>query len=966
MSSDPAQLRRRARVALHAAQEPVRRGWRRWVVERGTDDTEAATHRSCLVIAPHPDDQVVGCGATMARKAAAGTAVDVVVVTDGGHSPRSAVVATSARAGRRRRASVEACAVLGVDEHRLHFLGFEELTLEHAFDELVEALVEVIEATRADEVLVTTDRDWHPDHQVVHRAARTAASRAGHGPTVLAYPVWFWADGPWTAHPDAGLAARLRDLVPDVFEGLVLPSARLVSTEGFIEDKREAFSRFASQTTDVTGEPGWAPFSAGGLALFAGAWEVFLPTGAGDQAHGDRPAGGTPPDPAAGLAVLDEVADTFDADLPAGAVVGSTSTSGARRQGVDVESTMSVDNGALRLAPLRDLGFGRQGLAYGPFPRRAGLTLAVTALHSHHAAETNLLHHGRRAALRRVLRDVRQGRWRLPHLVDSLAVGFQGEPVPAEPRGRGSGFVLRSAGVLNGELTARVGTGRLRAHAGIEELPVTFVVALRERGAVLYASSLAGAAGLAGFPNMRPVAVDHADDTSLVWASIQQAVHGEVGHDLASRVEAVRVVQVAALAPWPGTAVVADHLDGAGPLEGSAALVGGPWREVEGRLSRSPAGLVAGPAGGAAVVEGASPAGLVHAVVRTTGRFAGGGGAVGLRWRCAPDGSSGWRVVVRAGEAELAVAVDHRWEVVACAPVHLPSAATRSLQVLDDGRRMSAHLDGGLLFDRWFDDARHADQRGVGVELGPEALARLADLEAHPRQVPLPAELGVAAPWSEEGAVVRVADDFAGDDGELAAASAAGRPGPRWERSFGSGAFHLTGGELRVQASRAAPNPGRTCYTVPWPEVGFADVAVVARPPGTGRGQAHGSRAGVVLWQDDDTHVLVNVWLDDSPNHDGSAVSMFFRDRGYERLYDSPWANVGRKVTWGAPFELRVACDGDRVLVRLDGEPVLYRRLTDLYPSTPGLQVRRVGVVANYEWGDDTGSAFLRFVARGR
>ena len=59
----------------------------------------------------------------------------------------------------------------------------------------------------------------------------------------------------------------------------------------------------------------------------------------------------------------------------------------------------------------------------------------------------------------------------------------------------------------------------------------------------------------------------------------------------------------------------------------------------------------------------------------------------------------------------------------------------------------------------------------------------------------------------------------------------------------------LLSGLTAVRAGREAPNPGRTCYTVPWPDPGFADVAVTVHPPGSGRGEGHGSRAGIVLWQ---------------------------------------------------------------------------------------------------------------------
>ncbi|MPY94513.1 MAG: hypothetical protein GEV08_16080 [Acidimicrobiia bacterium] len=966
MLLDPARLgrqsRRAAGLALRSAQAPIRKGWRRWVVERGTDDTAAATARRCLVVAPHPDDETIGCGATIARKRAAGTEVEVVVVTDGRHSHQSALVPPRELARRRRAESLAACALLGVEERHVRFLGFEELTLDRCFDELANTLAQLIDEVAPDEVLVTSERDWHADHRMAHRATQLAVERTRGEPLLLAYPVWSWADGPWTTHPTAGLGQHLGDLLPDLFEGLSLPAARLVSTEGFAERKREAFACYLSQLHNLTGEDSWATFPEGWLDPFTAGWEVFLPVPpSAEVPSGSDSADVTEEGPP--LPLVEEVLDRFEDDRALGAVIGTTSTSGAARQGVDLESAMGIDNGALRLTPLRTLGWARQGLAYGPFRRRPGLALAVSSLNSHHAAQTNVLHAGRRATLRRALAEFPNGRITQLQIRDNLAIGFQAEPVPAEPRGAGAGFVLRSAGVVNGELTARVGTGQLRVHAGIEELPITYVVALRERGAVYYASSLPGAAGLGAYPTMRPVGVDRADASPFVWASLQQAVHGEVGHELASRVESVRVRDVPSLSTGAGTATAADSLQGSGPL--GEPQVGGAWRALEGVLERTGAGAAGGDEGGCALVELDEPAGLVHVVVETAARLADSGRA-GLLWRASPDGGEGWRVTLWSDQAELAVGTAGAWEVVTTAATHLPAATERSLQVLDDGRAMGVHLDGGLLFDRWFEDERHAGGRGVGILVGPGEHVRLRDFEAHPVAVPLPVELDPGPPWSPEGGTVRARDDFAGQAGELAGASVA-RGGPAWQRTFGLGHFDLTGaGALRARASRAAPNPGRTCYTLAWPEPGFVDLGVTVRPPGTGRGQGHASRAGLVLWESDDTHLIVNAWLDDSPDHDGSAISLFFRDQGYERLYDAPWANVGRRVRWGQPFRLRLVSDGQHVLVHLDGEPVLYRRATDLYPTSPGVRIERVGLVANYEWGDDTGSEFRDFVARGR
>lgn len=268
---------RTAKSGLHTAKGPVRARWRAGVLARGRDVTAESTGRSVLVVAPHPDDETIGCGATVARRRAAGTQVDVAVVTDGRHSHRSAVI-SQAELGRIRCAeSVEACGVLGVPEGRVHLLGFEELTLWDRLDEVATSLATLLESCRPDEVLVVSEHDWHTDHRAVNRALLEAAGRSGYDGKVAAFPVWFWADGPWRIEPWAGVREELIALVRHPLEARSLPQAELISTDGFADVKREAFSRYRSQVTNLTGEPTWQTFPRGWIEPFVGPYEPFFP-----------------------------------------------------------------------------------------------------------------------------------------------------------------------------------------------------------------------------------------------------------------------------------------------------------------------------------------------------------------------------------------------------------------------------------------------------------------------------------------------------------------------------------------------------------------------------------------------------------------------------------------------------------------------------------------------------------------
>jgi hypothetical protein len=535
---------------------------------------------------------------------------------------------------------------------------------------------------------------------------------------------------------------------------------------------------------------------------------------------------------------------------------------------------------------------------------------------------------------------------------------------------------------VNGELRARSGPGWLRAHTGIRELPATYVVVLRDGGAIYYAASLPGAPGFAAAPALRPVGVDvHAADPSadpgaapggdadLVYAGVHQAVHAESGHEMATRVWAVQVADIDGWADWAATAVAADRFGTAtGNLDGADATRGGPWRVVDGSVRRDAAGALAvgdGPRA-TAVLWPAEPAGLVH-VEAATAAVMGPGGAIGLRWRTAPDGVDGWEVMVHRDDAELAVTVDGARRVVAHDVTALPAAATVSLQVLDDGRHQRVHLDGAPLFGPGVADERLAGNTGVGFVTGPGRCVAVRAFEAHPRAVEAPSGLHIEPLWAERGTEAAVADAFEDGPGELAAVSRDRAGEPRWERSLGEGWLDLVGrGALRARADRLRPNPGRTLYTVAWDDPRFADLEVTLLPPGSARSQGQGSRGGLVFWQDPDNYVLTNVWLDDSPHHDGSAVSLFVRAHGEERITDAVWANVGRDVTWGQRSRLRASFDGERILVWLDDEAVLFRATTDIAPRAMPLDIRRVGLAVNREWGDDTGTEFMNFITRRR
>lgn len=69
---------------------------------------------SVLIVAAHPDDEVLGCGGTIAKLADNGTAVRVVFLADGVFSRDGDAPVPSAELESRRAAAKKACDILGV------------------------------------------------------------------------------------------------------------------------------------------------------------------------------------------------------------------------------------------------------------------------------------------------------------------------------------------------------------------------------------------------------------------------------------------------------------------------------------------------------------------------------------------------------------------------------------------------------------------------------------------------------------------------------------------------------------------------------------------------------------------------------------------------------------------------------------------------------------------------------------
>jgi LmbE family N-acetylglucosaminyl deacetylase len=127
-----------------------------------------------LVIAAHPDDEILGCGGTMNRHINKGDEVEVLIVAEGVTSRENArdTKAVSQELEDLKNISIKANRVLGVS--KVSFLGLADNRLD-SYDllDVIKPISEVIEKSNPDIIYTHFDNDLNIDHRIVSQAVIT-------------------------------------------------------------------------------------------------------------------------------------------------------------------------------------------------------------------------------------------------------------------------------------------------------------------------------------------------------------------------------------------------------------------------------------------------------------------------------------------------------------------------------------------------------------------------------------------------------------------------------------------------------------------------------------------------------------------------------------------------------------------------------------------------------------------------
>jgi len=218
---------------------------------------------SAVVLAPHPDDESLGCGGLLALLSAAGRPGRVVVMSDGaGSHPHSRSHPGPVLRALREAEAREAVGHLGTPPPL--FLGWGDGDVPDAGPRFEQAVGSVIEAARSFGTLAATIAlDPHRDHVATWAIAREAARRGGQ--RLLGYPVWSWRH----------LYPQIAPVEPATMPGP--PRGHRLDVAAMLPAKRSAVMAHRSQTTRlIADDPDGFILSEAVLAVLLRPYEVYL------------------------------------------------------------------------------------------------------------------------------------------------------------------------------------------------------------------------------------------------------------------------------------------------------------------------------------------------------------------------------------------------------------------------------------------------------------------------------------------------------------------------------------------------------------------------------------------------------------------------------------------------------------------------------------------------------------------
>lgn len=154
-----------------------------------------------LIVAPHPDDEVLGCGGLISTLVSRGKEIKIIFLTFGENSHSSCCnVSSDYVASKRQSSAYKACDHLGISSSNIFFVNFTDGSIPRNINDLygnaVDNLCSMISEYDPSHIFCPHPLDIMPDHISSSELINSIIYKIKSNSTIYYYCTWFWIYAP--------------------------------------------------------------------------------------------------------------------------------------------------------------------------------------------------------------------------------------------------------------------------------------------------------------------------------------------------------------------------------------------------------------------------------------------------------------------------------------------------------------------------------------------------------------------------------------------------------------------------------------------------------------------------------------------------------------------------------------------------------------------------------------------------
>lgn len=212
-----------------------------------------------IIFSPHPDDETLGCGGTIARKVKAGESVLIVLMTDGSCSHKGLIPEDELR-NIRYDEFYSSLNILGVLKENIILLDYKDGELSKYREQAIDVISEILIDKQPGEIFIPYKGEQPEDHYVTNEIVYSALNKTRIKCNIYEYPIWYWMQWPFCKIKFRGFKGLLRLILNTIKSNsnLLLKFQARSNVKDLLEIKKQALLQYKSQMTKYIDNDKWS------------------------------------------------------------------------------------------------------------------------------------------------------------------------------------------------------------------------------------------------------------------------------------------------------------------------------------------------------------------------------------------------------------------------------------------------------------------------------------------------------------------------------------------------------------------------------------------------------------------------------------------------------------------------------------------------------------------------------------